>query len=724
MELFIYEKGVAKNFMEVDRKNIEEMQKYTKAEDTTNPRYLELKAEQYKKLTDLQKQTATTELSENGNTIGRDSSGNILWETTPEEIALGLGTLKTFGVRIGDQISDVNEEFIAKRLGLKDPNEIAQKLAAFKHFMSTMVYGRIPGQSFQSMANAKVVALIPDRDNVIQVPTKRLFLEGSDKDIDVENLMMLALDDVGIVGWHEGFNGADKSTWSEEPDASSNINGILNYITYNMALTRGSVGNSQLADSPISFAETRIIENKSPRKETVPKSQHNPASVATQTRANSEGKSTIGIFATAIKVLSNLQQTFSTLLTDVSNGDKKVEELDFMKFRPFEFGSYSYSLKEKATRTGSNVYKTIANLQIPVSQVLDKLENNPEFEQKFEELVNAQVPAKQAAEELIKDFSLSPDYDILLSELLSAATDNAKELILEKLNSNLSTSGYIASAIALGVPLNDAIGLFLNADVEAILAHTESNIFENSPLVNIEDLVDTIIEMRNLPAKERLSDENKKRFQNVENIFGANKFDEPDIKVLLDLQNIIKYGEEFRLLGGSFGVNQGLSSSAYDKYKFISKIESYIKNIIGRDVDLIEILREEPTLNEFGNNKSRDRLALEKELNNNKVVLNVLYLLDSTPHFKAYFTGQRSNIEMMKEISYKAKATKKIADLISDPNGRYYTKDKFKVIKEQTFKAIESFLDELVVSSFLKGVTENGVKIRSVVDTEHNFSTG
>ena len=61
-----------------------------------------------------------------------------------------------------------------------------------------------------------------------------------------------------------------------------------------------------------------------------------------------------------------------------------------------------------------------------------------------------------------------------ISELLSAATDNAKEFILGRIGADMSTSGIIANMLMLGFDLTTAIGLINDPVIQNIYKISEA----------------------------------------------------------------------------------------------------------------------------------------------------------------------------------------------------------------------------------------------------------
>jgi hypothetical protein len=69
------------------------------------------------------------------------------------------------------------------------------------------------------------------------------------------------------------------------------------------------------------------------------------------------------------------------------------------------------------------------------------------------------------------------DSSLVNSSLLSAATDNAKELILAKINANPDLMKVYLYGIIVGIDFNDIAALMTSPTVNAITKLSESNVF-------------------------------------------------------------------------------------------------------------------------------------------------------------------------------------------------------------------------------------------------------
>jgi hypothetical protein len=80
--------------------------------------------------------------------------------------------------------------------------------------------------------------------------------------------------------------------------------------------------------------------------------------------------------------------------------------------------------------------------------------------------------------ELSEEYMLTEDISVTLSELLSAATDNAKELILSKINAGPETAGIYAYLTMLGVPFLEISEMMTSPAVKWIIERSRKNVFD------------------------------------------------------------------------------------------------------------------------------------------------------------------------------------------------------------------------------------------------------
>jgi len=108
--------------------------------------------------------------------------------------------------------------------------------------------------------------------------------------------------------------------------------------------------------------------------------------------------------------------------------------------------------------------------------VLEKLKNNPE--------ITGAQEIEKVVKEISDQFMLKEDAALTLSQLLSAATDNAKELILAKINAGPETAGVYAYLTMLGIPLKEIAQMMKSDPVKWVIENSRKNIFDKQTEFN------------------------------------------------------------------------------------------------------------------------------------------------------------------------------------------------------------------------------------------------
>lgn len=188
------------------------------------------------------------------------------------------------------------------------------------------------------------------------------------------------------------------------------------------------------------------------------------------------GKKEIGIIATAIK-------TFLMKTSVVNNAILKAADLIKQGYYDDALDILSKYVYKVVDLTGTERLGILANANFqPLYDALGQVENVPirrELPDKFAEYKVSDSPEVQFKKILDDLSSQDAEYDVLmaLSSLLSAATDNAKELILSKINASQSTVDLFCSMLGTGYSLEEILrtfssGLFTIADTL-----TKSNLY-------------------------------------------------------------------------------------------------------------------------------------------------------------------------------------------------------------------------------------------------------
>ena len=370
------------------------------------------------------------------------------------------------------------------------------------------VVSRIPAQAGQSYKASTTVAYLHDNENSIYVSHWQIFLDGADFDIDKAYQMSYSFKNGLFIGWSPYFslssrdigesfklpipNGQSYSLNNEdtiitEKDniididllfndnnkftrTTSNIVKLLNYVNsntikdkkniiktdkkeifniikthnkyfneealnnykvYNILETSRSPKHYISSHSPATFGDYRTLKRNKDSTLNI----SNPISIYIQQENNYIGKGVIGIAATGIKTYFALIAYYSNKL---KNGMYVAEDPAFFN-RKYTINGITRIVQRPAglnlDEAGKNIFKNI----LANSWQENKYEKEDGSFYTIEELLS-----------FVDDLEGVEDPSIKLSSLLSAATDNAKELILADINAGTDFAGVHIFLILMG----------------------------------------------------------------------------------------------------------------------------------------------------------------------------------------------------------------------------------------------------------------------------------
>lgn len=222
--------------------------------------------------------------------------------------------------------------------------------------------------------------------------------------------------------------------------ASANIINIVNNIR-----------NRDVAYQPITVGQLQRLGKKSPKSiETQSLNMINSFAKYIMQQQNLTGKNVIGIGANGSKDWYNITYYYH----DALNTGKDLTNLKFY---------HNY------TRIKGRAEGKIE--EFVVRHIPDLANASPEIREKLRQ----EFYSTEGAE-----FDTNDKYvDSLLSEVLNAATDNAKELILAKINCGSQFAKYYIHLIMMGADIKDIVSFMTSPAVELIAKYSESDIYTN-----------------------------------------------------------------------------------------------------------------------------------------------------------------------------------------------------------------------------------------------------
>jgi len=428
-----------------------------------------------------------------------------------------------------------------------------------------------------------------------------------------------------------------------------------------------SPSNQLLANEPVDVQSLRNSVEKLPLEKTI-LSPWDMVSMYKQQSDAAVGKDDVGIAANGLKVLFALTNYYNSKYRNSQEFQTNaLEALDLHK--------------EAIRRSNASFVKN-----------LNFVNNDGNIESfNIGSISDVQISNNQRT---LLDLSFGKNVDILkenaailASAFTSAATDNAKELLMAQLNASDKLASMHLYMISLGIK-GDQIAEFMNSKVARIVSkELDTNIFINNKVVYVNKILSSL-------AKE----------SNIQN-YGLN---ENDLINLKTFKNIYDGAQEFKVLASLLKVNQRTSANVQEINNYLSKFEKALfareHSIFGDSLMSLRYFGEDA---ESEQGKERDTKLLKMIFDNNSQldpILDRQYVIDTLNRVK--------NIEIPDE-----KGTKKVSLLggqfdfrpyIDENNDNYRkaTVDYYNILKNtiNIFDVVEksphfkAMIDGLVVS--------------------------
>ena len=480
------------------------------------------------------RRTIANSLVDFGNDTKYDKESNKRVLMTPEEIQK-LPRFQQHMIELRNALIGNNFQEQYRQIRTSYYEYLQQYKKQYSSFLTSLhfISSRIPAQSLQSFMPMTCVGWTADTSNTAYVSYIQTYLQGSDYDIDKAYVMGQSFsDDAMYIGWSPLFNYSSEQMvdasktlplprgnklivvegeqYSIENELNSilsssgperlrkmanliykidNNNGRYNYIvgenadqkqkiieqiqkhenykvsyrqreqayknvaSANIRNVVHNIRNRDQAYSPITMRDLQKEADKSPKgAKTKQLNMMNPLTKYVMQNQNLVGKNVIGIAANGEKDWFNLTYYYHNVLR---NGNQK--DRFFLKM------SHSYSrLSGRATDQLMNVV---------VKHIPDLWNASPELSQKIKEEFYATYDGQ---------IDMDDKYvDQLISQILSAATDNAKELILAKINAGTNLAKYHLHLVMMGFNLKDIVAFMTSPVVELIDKYSRNDLYKN-----------------------------------------------------------------------------------------------------------------------------------------------------------------------------------------------------------------------------------------------------
>jgi len=530
---------------------------------------------------------------------------------------------------------------------------------------------------------------------------------------------------------------------------NNGVKGIKNFAVSRTNSTIENAANFIFLSKPVAMDVPALFADNSPKGEAAKNADpHKPTSIAFAKLDNMVGKKVIGIMATGLKVFSALSLTYNNQLRnlaglvnesnrlfktvsetseigpdDQSNAElTRVNSLIAKQFASLDTGNlgiHRIGLADEARKLakGSNELLVNVNYDKISSDVLHKYYEgrrtlNPEpINNILDRIANPENPADAL---VLKKYlqvrgTFEDDAAEIMSQLLSAATDNAKELILGKINASPDLAGAYATMIMLGMPFEQIVDTMTSATTEMLLRNGSKNVFDKNTsnnsianlLANVNTWATTEQEGTKAVMKKILNSKYNLSIspRGVKDNITGKTF---PLSELLDMHTILTTGTEVSLLGRMLSINQGVKSNTWDLYKFKSSIENYVRKTTQSKFDF------KLFLDSLGGDKvyANDYIS---QLDGKRASFNILYVLATNPHFAEQLKAYNAAHTILGLSSYKVNATNMIIEKLKSMN---FMNDTVSV-NENQFRDIEKFVENSIIENFIDQETDRNQDPRS-----------
>ena len=491
---------------------------------------------------------------------------------------------------------------------------------------------------------------------------------------------------------------------------------LRNFISVHIQNTIQNVRNAADAYIPVDMEDLRDAADNSPKgAEALEITLMNPLSIYTMQYQNMVGKRVIAISATGQKAA--FMWTFFTneAIKNAKEGVDYIKTEDGIEVIPnskLAQSIFNFTTSRIAGR--SKVVDGVPQLQevttstlpdINIEGITDPLLINYLQSNKL----TARIPV-----------------DILISQMISAATDNAKELILAKINAGQKLAKCYLYLMAMGYDINDIVKFMTSDAVSWIDQLSDPNSFLGQDIRVEQAIVEIEKYLKNYELykeADTLEDEfgsaikdSSQKLALLKSIIPSNLTSGQIQEALADIQefkNVYKGSDEFSAFGRLLSINQGLPGKAEDLEATLNKIR---KIMITREKDL-GIIDKKGNINtdNLSNIKDLDRYndiyggkfdpirwLQDKEYQQRvaeyydqlKISLNVFAMASSLPHFKSMFNllGGECTVN---EFSVKSRILSACLQKINKECPTLYIDDKY-------YSRILGFASQIMMQQFVE----------------------
>lgn len=287
--------------------------------------------------------------------------------------------------------------------------------------------------------------------------------------------------------------------------------------------------NVQSAHSPIDMATSKIKQFLQDLEAGTIGDEDDNMSIFQLQEDNQTGKKVVGVMANALKAFLTLTQYFNNFYAENKDPDK-----------------IAYFLNKINIDGKDYCMSAVANTTLEENQLKVLAQALKEFAGPDLKLVNT-----------------DDDTSIILSAMVTLATDNAKELALAKLHASLNLASMHTYLLSMGVPFEEVKKYTANSKLFTDLYDlTKANVWESMSGKLTKSTWKALKEQASLFSPQQKEDIKQ-------------GYSEEDVE---QLQNLYNWAREFRTFTQLLGINGGMKNGISKTIQFKLQFESIIKN--------------------------------------------------------------------------------------------------------------------------------------------------
>lgn len=344
---------------------------------------------------------------------------------------------------------------------------------------------------------------------------------------------------------------------------------VKNSVISRMKATISSPSNQIIANIPVDVKSLQKSADNVLKNSNRPKvilSPYDILSYYKQQRDAAVGKDDVGIMANGLKVTFALTSYYNNFFENEL--ERKIGE----QIIPDETALASL-------RTSSKIFKKSFTFYKPNGEVVTKnigTISDIQISRSQKDLLNKAIGET--------DYYKS-DAAITLSGLTSAATDNAKELLMAKVNANTDLASSLVYLVTLGFTADEAFEVMTMDVIYDIVDQLDSNIFFDKEPPRVDLAISNLSKIYKLKTEDEAKTAiNQRKLNNLETF-----------------KKIYHGAQEMRFLSNLLAVNQSITANPEEIYKYLSNFEHAIfareLSVFPNIEDIKDVIRSEKSQN-------------------------------------------------------------------------------------------------------------------------------